>query len=248
MKPKIKPSKILKPRILITCEHADFKIPKFIKSKFPEQYQTMLKNQTHHTFDKFALRASKLLQKNLKKSNFITDLIHYDFTRLIIDANRTPKNKAYYSKISPYLNATELKKTEALYIDYVSQCQTWIQKNIAKGPLYIFSIHSFTPTYKDKVRKTEIGLLFRNNIPKEKALAYELRKSLNLASDAPRTHLNLPYRGSTDCFLNWVLDQHKHNINVNGLFLEFNQNYLQKNLNQKIKNFTNLLLQTLEQF
>lgn len=208
----------------------------------------MLKNQTHQTFDKLALKTSLLLQANLNKNNLKTDVIHYDYTRLIIDANRTPSNKAYYSKLSPYLNSSELKRTEALYFKYVKQCQSWIKKNITKGPILIFSVHSFTPVFKNKIRKTEIGLLFRNNISKEKDLAYNLRRNLNLASDAPRTHFNLPYRGSTDCFLNWILDQHKSNANVNGLFLEFNQNFLKNDLTQKIKILTNSLVDTFNSF
>jgi predicted N-formylglutamate amidohydrolase len=247
LKPRKKQTTDVKnPRILITCEHADLRVPKFIKSEFPNKYQQMLQSQAHQTYDKYALQASAFIQDNLKKKNIAADLIHYDYTRLIIDANRTPENKGYHSKLSSFLTSTELKKTEALYLNYVHQCQSWIKKNLAKGPIFIFSVHSFTPVYKNKLRPTDIGLLFRNKIIKEKHLAQTLRKNISSSNDALKTHFNLPYRGSTDCFLNWILDLHKENDNFNGLFFEFNQNYLKKGLKQKMQKLTQSLMQTFE--
>ncbi len=234
----------LTPRILITCEHASFKVPAFIKSEIPTVYKKLMQSQNHQTFDKKALDVATLLRLNLMSQGFKTDVISYPFTRLILDANRTPNKPGFQSKLAPFLADKELIQTKLHYQKYFKKCENWIARNINDSPLYIFSIHSFVPVFKNKVRKTEIGLLFRNTIQKEKKLAQLLKK--NLTEPSTKIHFNLPYRGSTDCFLNTHLDLHLKNPYINGLFFEFNQKYLNKNLDEKIKTLALAITKTLD--
>lgn len=220
-------AKGLKPRILITCEHADFQIPSFISSPLPKDLKALLK--THHSFDKGALEISKKLQKNLNSLGVSTDLIFYPYTRLILDANRSPGEKGHYSKIAKHLSQSELQKMDEVYFKYRQSCLKWVNRYLNTHSIFLFSIHSFTPVYQGKVRPTDIGLLFRNKIPKELKLANLLKKELSLYLGDTKVHKNLPYRGHTDCFTNSILDTHLANKNVNGLFFEFNQGFLQKN-------------------
>ncbi len=208
------------PYIIITCEHADFKIPKFIKSKIPNL------KKTHASYDENAFNMAQHLSQEFKSLGYKSDLISYTYTRLILDANRTKKNKGFYSKLSPYLTDDELKKTEKLYDAYLKKCQTLISKNLSTKDIYIFSIHSFVSVFKGKKRKTDLGLLFRNKILKEKNLAIKLQKEIQRLDPKINVHKNLPYRGHTDCFLNHILDQHKKSSSVNGLFFEFNQSLI----------------------
>lgn len=217
-----------RPYVLITCEHADYKIPDFIKSKIPHEFSPLNLKKSHSSYDAQALTLSQTFVQELKTMGFKTDLIFYPFTRLIIDANRTPENKGFYSKLSPYLNEIELNRVKNEYLSYLKRAETLIQKHKSKRNIFIFSIHSFTPIFKNKIRKTDIGLLFRSKINKEKKLAENLKAELQRLDPSLNVHKNLPYRGHTDCFLNYILDQHKNDNSVNGLFFEFNQNLLSK--------------------
>lgn len=222
-----------KPYILITCEHADYKIPHFIKSEIPDLFDPKNLKNSHQAYDEYAYDVALAMTKEFKRMGFKSDLISYPYTRLILDANRTKKNKGFFSKISSYLTTQELKKTELEYDKYVEKCKSLIKNNIGKRDIYLFSIHSFTPVYKGKKRKTDIGLLFRNKVSKELDLATSLQKELKKADTKVSVHKNLPYRGHTDCFSNLILNQHLKNKTVNGLFFEFNQNYLKSNLKAK---------------
>lgn len=232
-----------KPHIIITCEHADFKIPDFVKSKMPSWFTTSLK-KSHQTYDQYAIEISMAVKDLLKKQGFTVDLISYPYTRLLIDANRTKDNKGFYSKLSPYITDQELKKIEDRYDAYKKECENLIQKNLKTKDIVLFSVHSFVPVFNGKKRKTDIGLLFRNKISKEKSFAVQLKKELQ--KEVPMTHLNLPYRGHTDCFLNHILDKYKNNKSVNGLFFEFNQDYLKSELKKKAVILKQALVDTIE--
>lgn len=263
--------------IIITCEHADYKIPEFIHSSLPEWFDRNLQ-KSHQSYDKGALQVAKEMQKNFLKEGFETALISYPYSRLLIDANRTPSNKGFYSQLCPYVSEMELKKTQQLYDKYRISCEKLIQKNLKTKNIFIFSVHSFVPVFKNKTRSTDIGILFRNTMAKEKSLAVEFKKNLKSISpqnsndlnkkiykksknklktlsfdkslyatffDDYNIHLNRPYRGHTDCFLNSVLDPYKKNNSINGLFFEFNQSFLERSLKPKTKYFSEKLMQTL---
>jgi predicted N-formylglutamate amidohydrolase len=224
-----------KPYILITCEHADYKIPKFIKSELPEYIGPNKLKASHQAYDKYAYEVALTMKNEFKNLGIKSDMISYPYTRLILDANRTKKNKGFYSKLSTYLTPNELKKIELEYDKYVKKCESLIKKNIKLRDVYVFSIHSFTPRFNGKIRKTDLGVLFRTKVNKELSLAKDLQRELKLNNPKIKAHKNLPYRGHTDCFSNYILDQHLNNQNVNGLFFEFNQNYIKLNLKSKTK-------------
>ncbi len=232
----------MKPKVLITCEHADFRIPDFAKSKIPDEYQPNKLKANHESYDKHALEISRLVKDNLLACGLKTDLLFYPFTRLILDANRTESNKNFYSKVSKFLNKSELTKIKQTYNFYLKSCNSWVEKNLKKGPVFIFSIHTFSPIYKDKKRRTDIGILFRNSISKELQLAQKIQKKLKNNHSDIKVHRNLPYRGHTDCLLNSILDCYKKNQNVNGIFFEFNQNYLDKDIKLKAELVSQSLL------
>lgn len=242
LKPKEK-----KPYILITCEHADYQIPKFIKSKLPAEFSLNSLKKTHASYDQDALKFSLKLLKNFKKSGYPTDLISYPFTRLIIDANRTKNNSGFYSKICTYLTDIEINQVENKYFEYVNKTKNLIQNKINSHQIYIFSVHSFIPIFNNKKRKTDVGLLFRTKINKETNFANIIKKQIQTLDPKLNVHKNLPYRGHTDCFLNFILDQHKNKTSVNGLFFEFNQNFLSSDISKKSKLISLAILNSISQ-
>jgi predicted N-formylglutamate amidohydrolase len=226
----------LKTKIILTCEHANFLTPAFIK-------QHSLNNkllQSHRGWDKGAFELSQELKKKLK-----AELHFFPYSRLYIDANRSLDNKAMSHFCDP-LNANEKNKLISLYKNYRQKIINSVQKNIKqKVKTYLFSIHSFTPIFKNKVRKTEIGLLFRPKIKKELDLAQKLKKSMIKQNPKLKVHFNQPYRGFTDCLSNDVLDLYIKSNLVNGLFLELNQKKL--STNKQIQELSKVLATAINQ-
>ncbi len=233
------------PYILITCEHADYQIPKFIKSKIPKEYSLVNLKKMHASYDENALKFSQLMLKDFKKMGIKSDLISYPYTRLIIDANRTKGNLGFHSKICAHLSDLEIQKVEKKYFEYLYQAESLIEKKLKTHDVYIFSVHSFVPIYKTKKRKTEIGLLFRTKIKKENTFARSLKKEIQSLDPKLNVHKNLPYRGHTDCFLNYILDQHKNKTSVNGLFFELNQNFISSDISNKSRMITSALISSI---
>lgn len=209
-------------KIILTCEHADFKVPKALRN-IPISKSDL---KSHKGWDAHALSLCQAISKakNIKYHQFT-------ITRLLIDANR---------RLHVFLNRPQTKKmsknqTRLLikaYQTYRQQITKDLEKKIkAKNTTYLFSIHSFTPIYKAKKRITDIGILFRPEQKKEAQLALRFKRFLK---KHPKTkylhiHFNRPYRGNTDCFFNDLMDKYgKQKYLQGGLFLEFNQSLLKK--------------------
>ncbi len=213
----------MKPKIILTCEHADFKTPPFLKNTLKLSPSLL---RSHRGWDQGAYQVCKNLTQSLKASLFF-----YPFSRLYIDANR----KVSLNALSPFtdeLSPQQKNKLVQLSQSYRERIYKAVEKEVKKQRnVYIFSVHSFVPVFKGRKRKTDFGLLYRTQRDKEVELALQLKKSFK---DNPlnwSVHNNLPYRGHTDCFLNDLLDKHKKNPLVNGLFFEINQRNL-KNIKQ----------------
>ncbi len=209
----------MKPKIILTCEHANFLSPLFLKNDLQISNQIL---KSHRGWDQGALEVSLHLKKILK-----ADLFTFPYSRLYVDANRTPDFKAL-SPLSRELDGDKKNQLIKISQNYRKTVLKKVESIIKKKQnLLVFSIHSFVPIFKSKKRKTDLGLLFRNSNPKEVSLATSLKKKFHNNNLNWAVHFNLPYRGHTDCFLNDILDQHLKNPRVNGLFIEINQKHLQ---------------------
>lgn len=214
----------LKPKIILTCEHADFLTPGFIpkSSIISERLR-----RSHRGWDQGAWAVCQKLKRNIH-----CDIIAYPYSRLYLDANRTVGPKAL-SPWSKSLDAPIQKKLFKLCQTYRNRIDQKIKVAIQQGcTVFIFSIHSFVPRLNGKTRTTDLGLLFRVEQSKELDLALRLRKELKKQAPQLRVHRNLPYRGHTDCLLNDVLNHYQSKPQVHGLFVEINQRLLkdQKNI------------------
>lgn len=227
----------LSAKYLFTCEHAGYKIPTFVKNKSAFDGKTL---RSHRGWDQGALLLAKILQKYLHGT-----LISFEHTRLCIDANRSLDNGAIRDAEVDY-TALEREKLVDLYERYRNMIFRSAHKMSRKNTTLAFSVHSFTPIWKNKVRSTDIGLLFRPWNQREALLAGKIKKSLNRNSDGRyAVHFNKPYRGYTDCLLNDLLDENKKNKNLNGLFLEINQRVLQNK--KQIQEVGTLLAQAIKE-
>lgn len=214
----------MRPKLILTCEHADYQVPPFISKSQLHLTHELLKS--HRGWDQGALALAKALQ--LEPS---AKLFSFSTTRLLVDANRTVGGLNDLPRLSQACDLKQKQKLLELHRRYREELNQFAQREAKKSrPIFILSVHSFTPVLDGRKRKTDIGLLFRPRIAKELEFAKGLKKNLKRQSFTSNLniHMNLPYRGFTDCCLNDVLDQYLKHQHVNGLFLEVNQRLLQR--------------------
>ena len=92
----------------------------------------------------------------------------------------------------------------------------------APKPVAHLAVHSFTPILKGRERRVDLGLLYDPRRAPEKALALELRASLQTLAPDLRLRRNYPYRGTSDGLPTWLRRQFKAE-DYAGLELELNQ-------------------------
>ncbi len=227
-------------KLILTCEHAAGDVPKSLKSAPPTLTHSLL--QSHRGWDAGALKVASSLQKN-----FQGELHQFRITRLLVDANRTLKGT---NDLPTY--GRELEQAERLWLfNQYKKYRATINQSVtkrakSKASTFILSVHTFTPSIKNKTRATDIGLLFRTGVAKELEFAVRFKRAIKVQPEAKNwnIHFNRPYRGFTDCCLNDVLDGHLGSSSINGLFLEINQRILRTQ--SQIKNVSRALHSALE--
>lgn len=217
----------IKTNIVITCEHAGNKIPKFLQDKLNIPQKVL---KSHYAYDIGAFNVAKALSKKISPLFFF----HLN-TRLIIDYNRSENNKNLWSIYSNQLDPKIKNKLFSEYLLYRKKIKDSIHKKIQKKHfVYHLAIHSFTPIMNQKIRKTEIGLLYD---PKRYQEAQFCRKLKSKFSHHFKTHFNLPYRGTSD-----GLTTHLRKIFPNhyaGIEIEINQKLILKK--DTLKTILNIL-------
>lgn len=209
----------MKIAFLITCEHASNYVPtEFRNLKIPKEILN-----SHYGFDLGAYELAKSLYKSIPKKEKI--FLYSKISRLLIDFNRSLENPQIFSKFTKNLNLNQKQKLIKEYQNFRKKSYNFIVKYINKNYLIVhLSIHSFTPVYKNKIRKNEIGILYDPKRKIEKYFVKKLKKTLNYY----KCYLNLPYRGFTDGHVSKLRKIFKKNYL--GLEIEISQRILNNNI------------------
>lgn len=209
-----------KRQFLFLCEHASSSLPGWARPFFPKKAKEIL--ESHKGWDAGAPDLARRLARGLKGP------LHCGtHSRLLLDLNRSVHSKnlwSYWSKKMP--EVLKQKSLSEFYVPYREHASRNLARLVSRGPVGIFAVHSFVPVLNGKTRSTDVGLLFHHASDKERLLAESLRFYLSRQLPDWKIHFNLPYRGFTDCFLNDLSEQYQANLDVVGLFLEFNQRRL----------------------
>lgn len=211
--------------LILTCEHASCKMPTFAKELVPEQ---VLK--THRGYDIGAAIIFKKLQK-LAKPDFCAQA---KYSRLFVDLNRSLTNKAvfseYYSDFAKKNEAAreyaQTAKARAIcyWKSYRSKIEAFIDKNLNSNILHL-AIHSFTPILDNKIRNTEIGILYDPSRKLEAIYAKEMKDVFSELAKQYRVRFNYPYLGKSDGLTTAL--RKKYSNRYIGLEIEINQKLLQ---------------------
>ena len=180
--------------IVLSCEHASQRIPSAFRRLIANE-----KLDTHESYDIGAKDLTQLIAEELGIRP------HYgNISRLLIDLNRSLEHPRSHHR---HLNKQDL---QAFIKEEYEPFRSAVRKNIAslkskskRKIILHLSIHSFTRHYKNKRRKTDIGILYDPGRWRELEIALRLQKSLR--TQIPLAiHRNRPYWGSTDGHTAWL--------------------------------------------
>lgn len=176
-------------RLLITCEHASNRLPKDFAALCPPG---LLK--THRAYDLGAAKTAARLASRLR-----SPVLSGSVSRLLVDLNRSARNRNVFSAFSRRLSAETRKKLlDRYHRPYWLKARSHAAQAFrSRGGLLHLSIHSFTPVMKEKKRDCDIGLLFDPGSKAERKFCLCLRRKLRHKTSL-RVRFNYPYRGKSD--------------------------------------------------
>ncbi|MBP9681488.1 MAG: N-formylglutamate amidohydrolase, partial [Bacteriovorax sp.] len=156
---------IKKSTLLFSCEHASNAIPKRYKRLFLKKINLL---NTHRGFD----NGSRQLGASLGLF-FKSPVIYGQFSRLLIDLNRSAHHRNAFSEFTAFLTKNE---KEDLIKNYHTPHWNKVQGALSElwkvNTLIIhIGVHSFTPILNNQKRNADIGILYDPSRKKERELA-----------------------------------------------------------------------------
>lgn len=219
----------MKTKLIITCEHASNNILEKFKYLFSTIEAKKNLNE-HYGLDIGAKKITEIFAKE-----FSCPVIIAEYSRLLIELNRSLDNPNLFSKYSKSLEQT-LKQDliKNIYYPYRNKTEQLIRKLINKNNIVIhLSIHSFTPVLNNKNRTTDIGLLYDPKRSLESKFCKELKTKYQKEHLNFKIKLNYPYRGYSDGFTSYLRTKF-HEKDYIGIELEFNQKHFINKFNAQL--------------
>lgn len=208
-------------KLIISCEHST--------NVIPPDYQYLFKNDdnlaTHMGIDFGAKYLAEALAHYFKCPCTLAKV-----SRLLIDCNRSLKNKGCFSDYTSSLSATKKNHIiDTYYVPYREAVEALIDAYVQKKHRVLhLSIHSFTPVLSGVIRHADFGLLYDPTRGHEKTFVYTWKKNLLGDSTPYRIRMNYPYRGTSDGFTS-ALRKRYDNDQYMGIELEVNQSLVMAN-------------------
>ncbi len=203
----------------ITCEHGGNRVPKRFAPLFSDSRDLL---NSHRGYDAGALELAKKLAQGLKAPLFFSE-----FTRLLIDLNRSAHNPNRFSEITRRLGREEKKSIEEHYCTpYREEVQAELVRYITSGRRVLhISVHSFTPELHGKLRAADLGLLYDPSRKPEAEFCVLWQNVLRGLIPGLLIRRNYPYQGTSDGFTRYLRDLLPED-SYHGIELEVNQNFL----------------------
>ncbi len=205
--------------MIITCEHGGNQIPPAFQHLFAGQEAVLT---SHRGWDPGALPVATFLSAQLQEP-----LFYMEISRLLIEMNRSAHHPNLYSEFSKTLDEADKQLLlNQYYGPYREKVIHQISKEIAgkKKALHI-SVHTFTPVLNNKVRKTDIGLLFDPDRKEEARFCNRWKAELDTQLPQFDTRFNYPYLGTDDGFTTFLRTQFPGDQYL-GIEIEINQKYI----------------------
>lgn len=211
------------PGLVVTCEHASNRVPSRAKHLFdsPAAREALT---SHRGFDPGAAELARRVARE-----FSAPASFGEFTRLLIELNRSLHHRALWSEFSRELDAEERRHwIEEYYRPYRDTARTHLRRAIREcGRVVHLGVHSFTPVLNGEIRDVDVGLLYDPGRDGERTLCLSWQERLRAAAPELRVRRNQPYRGVADGFVT-ELRKEFTDRQYAGIELEVNQAFVQK--------------------
>jgi predicted N-formylglutamate amidohydrolase len=205
-------------KLILTCEHAGNRVPAAYTKLFSGQRRVL---DSHRGWDPGSLSIGKTFQRQLN-----APLLFANFTRLLVEPNRSLHHRRLFSEFTADLAEVD-KQTilDKYYHPYRERLETWIAEQTASGHAVVhLSLHTFTPTFNNRVRNADIGLLFDPRRQEEKQICLAWQRQLKVQRPDLRVRRNYPYLGKADGLTTYLRKQMPENLYA-GIELEVSQRW-----------------------
>jgi len=178
--------------LVLTCEHAGNRIPRPYARLFAGERGVLA---SHRGWDPGALPLARLLARRLRRP-----LLSTTWSRLLVEANRSPTNPRIWSRFTKELPADERRLIlERYWRPHRRAVEEAVAAAAARGGGAVHvAVHSFTPVMDGAVRSADVAFLFDSKRRCEADLARRWGALLRQRAPQLRVRYNYPYRGNTD--------------------------------------------------
>jgi predicted N-formylglutamate amidohydrolase len=206
-------------RLLISAEHAGNRVPAEYAPLFADAAGVL---ETHRGLDLGALELARAFGRKLGVEPFMGTV-----TRLVVDLNRSPRNRNVFSEFSRGLSAE--RRVAALakhYWPYRHAVEEAVTRAVeARLSVLHVSAHSFTPVLRGAVRNCDVGFLYDPRRRNEVRFVEAWHAALRAAASDLVLRRNYPYRGVSDALVSYLRRRYGARGYV-GLELEINQKHV----------------------
>ncbi len=176
--------------LVLSCEHASPRIPRRYLYLFEGDEGVL---RSHRAYDPGALEVARALARR-----FGVDVHAGRWSRLLVDLNRSPSNRAVFSAWSRKLPAHERavlsSEVHARHHDAVAEA---VREAMRHRPVVHVSVHTFAPRLRGVVRKADVGLLYDPGRTFEREVVTRWKQRLEQWPELT-VRRNYPYRGVSD--------------------------------------------------
>lgn len=208
-----------KPVLLLTCEHASARVPRFLARHFVGQAALLASHRGH---DAGAAELARYLARRLG-----APLLEGRTTRLAVDLNRSSDHPHL---LGPSLRNLPRNERQAardrllaeLWEPFRAAAEAEVHDRVEAGAFVLhLSVHSMTPVLAGRRRDMDLAVLFDPQREPECALARHFADSLHRQTGLVVAR-NRPYRGTSDGHTTSLRGQFSARLYA-GVELELNQ-------------------------
>ncbi len=227
--------------IVITCEHGGNKIPAVYRSLFSGAEEVL---KSHRGWDPGALAVAKAMAARLGANLFSSTT-----SRLLVELNRSLGHSSLFSNYTASLPAGQRKQiVDKYWQPYRDEVTAHMEELVNAGHRVIhLSIHSFTPVWDGKLRRTRIGLLYDPRRLNERSFCTTWKAELRQQCPEHTFHSNQPYKGIADGFTTWLRRHLAASESCEGTYagieIEINQALIHPSTMSRIEAIAELLCQ-----
>jgi predicted N-formylglutamate amidohydrolase len=201
--------------LLLTCEHGGNRVPREYAGLFAGATEVL---DSHRGWDLGALPLARLLEQQLRRPLYSTT-----WSRLLVEANRSPTNRKIWSQFTADLPKQDRDRIlERWWRPHREEVEAAMAAATKRGQVVHVAVHSFTPVMNGEARNADVGLLYDSRRKREGEFCARWLAALRRADSSVRVRCNYPYLGKADGLATALRKRYPQSRYI-GVELEINQ-------------------------